>query len=90
MRGAVAVALALIALQVVLSTPLASTATALVLPAQWARDWMDPTIPLIKAAAPAPAAGTAPPAAAQAGLPVNMNVPPPPAPSTGLAGHVHG
>ena len=40
-------AFTLIALQVVLSTPLAGLAGAAALPAQWARQWMDPAVPLI-------------------------------------------
>lgn len=83
MRGAIVTAAALIGLQVLLSTPLANLAGAAALPAQWARNWMDPAVPLIPAR-PRPG-----PARTQAGIgaaaPLDTRTPPAPAAGRPLA-----
>lgn len=61
-------AFTLIALQVVLSTPLAGLLGAATLPAKWAREWMDPAVPLIPPRTPATAPG--------GGSTVNTKLPP--------------
>jgi hypothetical protein len=64
-KGAAAVFFGLIALQVVITTPLARFATALAYPAQLAVNWMSPAVPLIPARSAA-GSGPAPPAASSA------------------------
>lgn len=82
MRGAVAAALGLIALQVALSTPLAGLLGAAAAPAQWARSWMDPTIPLIRGTA----AAATPPPNTKGGSTLNTSLPPGSQGSTGTGG----
>lgn len=65
MRGAVAVVLGLIGLQVLLSSNLPNLAPALRYPAQLAADWIDPAKPLIAKPVPG-SSGSAPIGAAGA------------------------
>lgn len=77
MKGFAAGALALIALQIFLSTPLASLSTAAALPARWAQAWMSPYAPLIPARAGTTTTPAAPAATGTAPAPVNPALPPP-------------